>query len=265
MIRKNNKGFTLVELLAVIVILAIILVIAVPKIMNTINDATKASFESSAKMVAAQVENQYTVAKTLNKTFGETGNCMQEWAGLNENDYASCKYEITNDGEAKVTLEGKNKFKNLWACNATRSSATAQEDICLVETAAECFDFEDGVITNYDISCGTDVVIPRQIDGVEVVEIGFEAFNALGITSVKLPKSITYIREGAFPNNDISVIVIPNSVVSIERWAFYGNPLTNVKLNNLDVEIECQAFGDANNIITHNLPESYVNDWECET
>jgi len=111
-IRKNNKGFTLVELLAVIVILAIILVIAVPKIMNTINDATKASFESSAKMVAAQVENQYTVAKTLNKTFGETGNCMQEWAGLNENDYASCKYEITNDGEAKVTLEGKNKFKN---------------------------------------------------------------------------------------------------------------------------------------------------------
>lgn len=29
---KNNKGFTLVELLAVIVILAVILVIAMPKI-----------------------------------------------------------------------------------------------------------------------------------------------------------------------------------------------------------------------------------------
>ena len=67
-IKRNKKiGFTLIELLAVIVILAIILVIAVPKIMNTIKDTTKASFESSAKMVAAQVENQYTVAKTLGK------------------------------------------------------------------------------------------------------------------------------------------------------------------------------------------------------
>ena len=55
---KNTKnGFTLVELLAVIVILAIILVIAVPQIMNVIKDTTKASLESSAKMVAAQVEN----------------------------------------------------------------------------------------------------------------------------------------------------------------------------------------------------------------
>ena len=52
--RNKMKGFTLVELLAVIVILAIILVIAVPKIMNTIKDTTKASFESSAKMVAAK-------------------------------------------------------------------------------------------------------------------------------------------------------------------------------------------------------------------
>ena len=35
---KKKKGFTLVELLAVIVILAVILVIAVPKIMDTIQN-----------------------------------------------------------------------------------------------------------------------------------------------------------------------------------------------------------------------------------
>ena len=33
----NKKGFTLVELLAVIVILGIILLIAVPKVISTIN------------------------------------------------------------------------------------------------------------------------------------------------------------------------------------------------------------------------------------
>ena len=81
--------------------------------MNVIKDTTKASLESSAKMVAAQVENQYTVAQTLGKTFGDTGSCMEEWAGLNETDYASCTYEITSDGTAKVTLVGKGKFNNL--------------------------------------------------------------------------------------------------------------------------------------------------------
>jgi len=259
--KKNNKGFTLVELLAVIVILAIILVIAVPKIMNTINDATKASLESSAKMVAAQVENQYTVAQTLNKPFGETGSCMEEWAGLNENDYASCKYEITNDGEAKVTLEGKNKFKNLWACNATRSSATAQEDICLVETAAECFDFEDGEITDYDITCGTDVVIPSKINGVDVVKIGSGAFRKKGITSVYLPNTIETIGYISFEDNNISTIEVPSSVTLTGRGAFNNNPLTNVKINNMDMEIGCGAFGDPNTIATHNLPDDY--EYEC--
>ena len=60
MILKNKKikmkGFTLVELLAVIVILAIILVIAVPKIMSVIEDAKKATLESTVKMIATEAE-----------------------------------------------------------------------------------------------------------------------------------------------------------------------------------------------------------------
>ena len=102
---KKRNGFTLVELLAVIVILAIILVIAVPQIMSTIDDATRASFESSVKMVAAQVENQYTVAQTLSKEFDETGSCAAAdapWAGLNTTDYDTCTYSI----------DGGNKYYN---------------------------------------------------------------------------------------------------------------------------------------------------------
>ena len=37
---KNRKGFTLVELLAIIVILAVIMVIAVPQILNVVNGST---------------------------------------------------------------------------------------------------------------------------------------------------------------------------------------------------------------------------------
>lgn len=53
---KNKKGFTLVELLAVIVILAIILAIAVPGIAGIINSAKRGAFESDAKMIVTGIE-----------------------------------------------------------------------------------------------------------------------------------------------------------------------------------------------------------------
>ena len=53
---KNRKGFTLVELLAVIVILAIILAIAIPGITGIISNAKVSAFESDAKMIITGIE-----------------------------------------------------------------------------------------------------------------------------------------------------------------------------------------------------------------
>ena len=129
---KKKKGFTLVELLAVIVILAIILVIAVPQIMDTIDSARDASLASSAKMVAAQAENQYTVAQTLGDAFDtENGDCLNaKWAGLNKTDYASCTYNIDSNGKASVTIVGANKFEGKYVCNGTRTEAEVSEEEC---------------------------------------------------------------------------------------------------------------------------------------
>ena len=120
---SREKGFTLVELLAVIVILAIILVIAVPQIMDTIESSRIAAMESSVKMVAAQVENQYTVAKTLGKEFLDTGSCMEEWAGLNDADYKTCTYKMGADGTALVTISGQGKFSGYTCKEGSRNSA----------------------------------------------------------------------------------------------------------------------------------------------
>ena len=127
----KKNGFTLVELLAVIVILAIILVIAVPKITDTIDNARKGSFESSIKMVAAQAETQKTVADTLEGvTFGDSGTCKTtdgdaaSWTGLNSSDYDTCSYTIT-DGTASVTLKGKGKFAG-YTCTGTRTGITGE-------------------------------------------------------------------------------------------------------------------------------------------
>ncbi len=130
---KKKNGFTLVELLAVIVILAVILVIAVPKITDTIKNSKIASFESSAKTIAAQAEKK----KMEKEILEDTGsiNCS-DVVKLNDTDYSSCS--ITFDGNtAKVSLVGSGKFEGLQIINGTKESATAiSSDIVFINKIA---------------------------------------------------------------------------------------------------------------------------------
>ena len=121
--KNKDRGFTLVELLAVIVILAVILVIAVPKVSEVINSSKKASFESSAKTIAAQAEKK----KMEKEILEDTGsiNCS-DVVKLNDTDYGNCS--ISFDGNtAKVTLVGKGKFKGLKITNGTKDNSKAEE------------------------------------------------------------------------------------------------------------------------------------------
>ena len=55
----NKKGFTLVELLAVIAILAILVIIALPNVLKMFNGAKKNSFLTEAKTVYSEVSKKY--------------------------------------------------------------------------------------------------------------------------------------------------------------------------------------------------------------
>ena len=55
----KNKGFTLVELLAVIAILAILVIIALPNVLKMFNDAKKNSFLTEAKTVYSEAGKKY--------------------------------------------------------------------------------------------------------------------------------------------------------------------------------------------------------------
>ena len=62
---KKNKGFTLVELLAVIVILAIIMIIAIPAVLNTMETAKKKSMMEFAQKVMNKAEEKYYESITM--------------------------------------------------------------------------------------------------------------------------------------------------------------------------------------------------------
>ena len=61
--KLNKKGFTLVELLAVIVILALLIVVVANTALPAMNSAKKSTLETYAKRVVEQAKTLYTSAE----------------------------------------------------------------------------------------------------------------------------------------------------------------------------------------------------------
>ena len=98
----NKKGFTLVELLAVIVILAIIALIATPIVLNVINQAQEGADARSVEAYAKALETKYYAEKVLgnNVTLTSVSITTADYNG----DEVNCKRnDSSND---KVVLTG---------------------------------------------------------------------------------------------------------------------------------------------------------------
>ena len=118
---KNKKGFTLVELLAVIVILAIVVGIALTTILPTLKQSRQRAFNLTADTAADYLEKQYQLSligdvsgDTLEITPPTTATAMSEddfkKAGLKPNNYViadSTWYINTSTGRACVSLKAK--------------------------------------------------------------------------------------------------------------------------------------------------------------
>ena len=128
--KEKNKGFTLVELLAVIVILALIALIATPIILNVINDAKKQAAKDSAYgymdavekyIVSSELEDEsiqdgrYSVEE-LNKKISvkgstpDNGNIEIKNSSVKSYDIGIDGYAVSN-GEVKKVSTTKS-FKN---------------------------------------------------------------------------------------------------------------------------------------------------------
>ena len=122
--RKKKNAFTLIELLAVIVILAVILVISIPRILDVIETSKKDSFKNAAQLIADSAEKKKVSDKLLGKD--EEITC-KDVAKINDEDYASCIISFDSEGNAKVSITGKGKFDGLKITNGTKENAEVKE------------------------------------------------------------------------------------------------------------------------------------------
>ena len=120
------------------------------------------------------------------------------------------------------------------------------------------FEFSEGVITGYN-GTATDVIIPETIDGQEVVAIANNVFKSKGLTSVKIPDSVTTIGMAAFAQNELTEIELPEKLTNgMGNMAFYQNKLTSIKLNDGLTVISTAAFSQ-NKLTSVEIPESVTS------
>ncbi|MFF2179475.1 InlB B-repeat-containing protein [Lysinibacillus sp. NPDC058147] len=100
-----------------------------------------------------------------------------------------------------------------------------------------------------------DIVIPSEIKGKPVVEIGGFAFSDMSLKSVKIPSSVTTIGFKAFNNNLLENVEIPLGIKNIGDHAFSVNNLTSVEIPSSVTTIGDAAFS-ANRLTSVEIPSS---------
>ena len=126
---KNNKGFTLVETIAVIIILGVVLSIAVPSITNVVKSTNKNRMISDAETFISEVkeyvesdtigntpkDNKYKLVNIKSKLskspYGGYYNMESSFVIINNNSYTVCltddKYKATTE-EGSITVKKGN-------------------------------------------------------------------------------------------------------------------------------------------------------------
>jgi hypothetical protein len=116
----------------------------------------------------------------------------------------------------------------------------------------------DGRTSTGYVGRATDVVIPTDIGGIPITNIGNSAFRKKQLTSVTIPYGVITIGNDAFSDNRLTSLIIPDSVTIIGDRAFNFNRLTSLTLGNSVTYIGVRAFCGGSNLSTLIIPDSVI-------
>lgn len=160
---SKKRGFTLIEMLAVIVILAIILAIAIPSVLGIIRSSKKSSFESDAKVIIRAVETKTLSDKDYDVNDLSVDNIKEE-LGIAPNNYKTISVTTTGtDRKIFIYIEGKDKWTGL-TVNGTETDITVTDNVKLLATGDITKSGTSGSVT-YSYYNNGDFIIRASGDG----------------------------------------------------------------------------------------------------
>jgi prepilin-type N-terminal cleavage/methylation domain-containing protein len=127
--RNNNKGFTLIELIMVTIILGILAAVAVPRYMGTVNRAEAAAEDAVLSALEANAE-AYAMEKFMDT--GRKSYPTNPFDGASVDGYTSGATSVTNSGDwafdGTVILHKRND-DSVWSWTySSANDATGQAD-----------------------------------------------------------------------------------------------------------------------------------------
>ena len=140
----NKKGFTLVELLATLVVLAIIMSIGAYSIIQIFNSSKKKNYEILLANIKSGAETYYQECKYANNS-GIT--CTKSGSGYtitlgNLTTYGYLKGNST-DSNKKYTIVNPNNNKNIASCQIKVENTTSGIKVTAITTTGSCPKQED--------------------------------------------------------------------------------------------------------------------------
>lgn len=253
-VEKIQKGFTLVELLAVIVILALIMIIAIPSVLNTLETSRRKTFVEFADKSVALTQKQYTQDQmtgvtSLNECYiynietdldlNNTGS-FKGWVLLNPVDN---KMYITlyNDNYVLIAYDYSNTNLKMIDYVTTRSSENepylTKENLCAQSTCDSCTEKEGTqTITNPSASKAYLIEGPDINDKMRQVAGGDYGFYA--VKEIKFTNTI---------EDTSTIISTDSSDKPVYLWykdnvIYFGSEANKIYLNQVSAMMFYQLF-----------------------
>ena len=229
----KKRGFTLVELLAVIVVIGLILVIVVPRVLKNIDEEKKSAFISSAKALIRKVEYDYMDKEDFDYVSLKT---------FNINDISMSNYDIDNstikkkNGDIYIKLIGKEEFEG-YKCIGTINNLNCREKraCTTLKALTQGTTYVSGQYTyTYNGSTGWSVALTDKESTDPVTTELCETVNTKPIVSMKnmfSSSNATSLDLSSFDTSkvtDMSYMFCSSKATSLDLSSFDTSNVTNM-------------------------------------
>ena len=151
----NKKGFTLVELLAVIVLVALMAGLAIPNIMSSINNSHKNTFLYDAKRMASKAEYLISSSKS-DRNLAYSSGKVYTFADLNE------KAEFDKDAD-------NGAYANSTFVYVSASGDELKYCVCVIGSRRKITG-SSGTCSSSSTTAGVDCVLSGNLGSINIVK-----------------------------------------------------------------------------------------------